>query len=1635
MTAIFISHSSADNVAADSVKAWLGSKGHTSLFLDFDPEAGIQAGSDWEQTLYQKLRQCQAVIALLTPNWLASKWCHAELVLAREKGKAIFPVKIQDCQAGGIFSDIQHIDLTARPDEGYRRLEIGLKACGLDPLDVFDWNPDRPPYPGLLAFQEEDAAIFFGRGEEILKTLETLETLRRQGRDAARFVLLLGASGSGKSSLARAGVIPRLHKQPTAWLPVPPFRPQEDPFEELAMALSTAFNRYGVPRAWDALRTELHRAAVQNPVDGRVLLDLARELAIAAKQPEATVLLTIDQTEELFGYSPPDTATRFLRLLRATLETADRRLLTLATMRSDFLVEFQNHPSLQDRSGEYTHHFRYQAVPVDPMPLRNFPAVIEGPARLAGLQLEQGLVEAMVRDTGTRDALPLLAFTLRRLYERYGQDGRLTIGEYEALGGLEGAIREEAERLLTEADPSAEDLEALHTAFVPTMVRINAEGGYARRRALLLDLQPRAVPLLQRFVDARLLVTDQDADGREIIEVAHEALLRTWPQLGDWLAEDQDNLRLLESLQRAAEDWDKGGQRPDLLIHRDGRLQDAEALLANPRFTVAEGSVESAYLDACSAAQRDREAAEKEAQERRIRDAERIAEEQKKAAVAHRKIAQRTRIGLAVAVALMAAAMLAGWTAIDQKRNAEQSEQTAQIQRLVVEADANLKTVPQQAGLLAVEAIKATQPGGEIVAAEQALRNALGTISGIGLSGHEGEVKATAIDRQGRWLVTGSQDGTARLWDLRAADPAQSARVLRGHERGITAVAFDPQGRWLVTGSEDATVRLWDLNAADPIPSVRVLRGHEGGITAVAFDPQGRRLVTGSEDATARLWDLSVDDPARNPRVLTGHRGGITAVALDPQGRWLATGSKDDTARLWDLNAADPTHSIQVLSGHQDAISAMALDPQGRWLVTGSLDKTARLWDLRAVDPARNSRVLTGHQDEITALAIDAQGRRLVTGSKDGTARLWELQVDNPNKTVSVLRGHEGGITAVAFDPQGRWLVTGGDDRVALQWNLSARDPAQDPYVLRGHEGGITAMAVDPEGRWLVTGSRDRTARLWDLRTIGPAQDPRLLHGHNDQITAMAIDPEGRWLVTGSKDGAVQRWELGVSAPSKSGYRLHEPENGITAMAIDPEGRWLVTGGEEGVARLWDLRAVDSAQNPRLLRGPKDGITAMAIDPEGRWLVTGSEEGVARLWDLRVSDPARQLQELYGHKGRIEAVAIDPQGHWLVTGSRDGTVRLWDLRATNPTESFVVLGAPKDWITAVAFDFQGRRLVTGSNDGAVQVWDLAAAERARSPRWLLSGHTDRITAIAFDPEGRWLVTGSRDRSARLWDLRAADPANSARVLGSLEHSIWAVAVDPKGRFVVTGNNSGTARLWTLPLHTMLGRIRQAIGRNLTEAEWEQYFPGKPYCPTFPELPVPTGVNVAEADCPKLELKKAVTSTTATSRVIPPATGTGALAAATSVSTEPAPAKAAPEEPTAAVTEPPAAPSRPAKPVASVPPAITESERQGRPSTAAPTAMMGTPSEAAVETKLEPVLSPPSVDPLSPATASVQPLSDKPVTPERVKEGKLKPSPEVTGKLTKRPAPRSAQISAEAKRQPAAGNGQSHSSGWQIKKEE
>ncbi len=607
VSAIFISHSSNDNDIAQEVRALLETLGHRSVFLDFDPINGIPAGRSWEKELYAQLRSCQAVIVLCSEHSMASDWCFAEITHAKSLGKHIFPIMIQACKLRSVLTDTQVIDLTVDKEVGYDRLARGLLEAGLDPRKLSDWDGSRPLYPGLLAFQEADAAIYFGRDDDIQNGLDMLNRLQRFG--GARLTLVLGASGSGKSSLVRAGLIPRLKRDADRWLVVDPFRPFSEPLKELSLVLADAFARYDTPRHFEDLHAMLTHAAMQPTPDGGALVEVAEALRLAARQREATVLLVIDQVEELLGYTPEDRARAFLPFLCGALQTPGSPLMAIGTLRSDFLGQFQAEPALRD--------VHFESIAVGPLSTDGFAQVIEGPANLSGLELESGLVQAMVEDTGANDALPLLAFTLGELYVHYGGDNLLTIDEYKDLGRLEGSVAHAAEAVMAAQKLSQTEQDDLRAAFI-SMVRINEEGQYTRRPAHWGDLPQRIHTVLDRFVAARLLISQSDDQGR-VLEVAHEALFRAWHQLRRWLDEDRDGIRLRDGIQQAAQEWHTGGRETQLLVHRGARLEAAETLARTARFEL--NAVARDYVQAClelRAAEREEERRQQLAQKRRL---------------------------------------------------------------------------------------------------------------------------------------------------------------------------------------------------------------------------------------------------------------------------------------------------------------------------------------------------------------------------------------------------------------------------------------------------------------------------------------------------------------------------------------------------------------------------------------------------------------------------------------------------------------------------------------------------------------------------------------------------------------------------------------------------------------------------------------------------------------------------------------------------------------------------------------------------------------------------------------------------------------------------------------------------------
>ncbi len=663
MARVFISHSSRDHAEARELFAWLKGRGFEQGFLDVDKHKGIPPGERWEQTLYDELERAQAVILLLTRNWFDSKWCFAEFAQARSRGKAIFPVIVSPDGDQFVGEDLQKLDLTEDREGGLERLAERLTEVAMLSQGGFDFPAGRAPYPGFLAFDEADAAIYFGRDDDIRRLIQRLDSRRIEG--GRRFVLVLGESGAGKSSLIRAGLIPRLRKAQRDWIALAAFRPQDDPFAGLALSLEEAGFAVDPSDLPDA-----DPAAI------------AKALATVHDARRAGILIAVDQAEELFTRTAPLRRAAFFAFLSRLLGPG-LPFVVVATLRSDHLGDMQTAEGLTAEFEDFS---------LRPLPLERIGEIVRGPARIAGLDVEEGLVASIASDAKTTDALPLVAYALRRLYDQFGGDNRIQLVEYESLrdpekglSPLETIVRDTAARVIAEEKPGEAELKALREAFLPGLVRVNDEGGFVRQAARWDDLPEASRRLVTALVgpQARLLVI-REHEGIRKVEVAHEALFRVWPLLAGWLAEEEDFLIGRNRLEKALADWtalpetdrDKGLIAGILLDRAKAWLIDHPG-----RFSPDE----AAFIRASDAAETERQRQAEE--QRRALEAARLrqAETERDAA---RRLTRRTRFAAAFLGLVALIAVGAGIYAMRAENEAVKQATIAEQQRQVAETEA-----------------------------------------------------------------------------------------------------------------------------------------------------------------------------------------------------------------------------------------------------------------------------------------------------------------------------------------------------------------------------------------------------------------------------------------------------------------------------------------------------------------------------------------------------------------------------------------------------------------------------------------------------------------------------------------------------------------------------------------------------------------------------------------------------------------------------------------------------------------------------------------------------------------------------------------------------------------------------------
>jgi WD40 repeat protein len=1224
--------------------------------------------------------------------------------------------------AGDYFAG-RHLPPATQPD----LLPRILAACGeTDPGRLAEWagalarvrrGPGRPastaPYRGLASFQPEDARWFFGRTE---LTSRLVTAAAPDGGPPGVPLVVVGPSGSGKSSVLRAGLIPALVTGPER--PLALFTPGSAPLAALAGQLA-ALASQGAPVPGQPAGSAAIEAALRG--DPAAAAQLPGPARPAGERP----VIVVDQLEEVFTSGADETEQD--RFIAAVCALSGPAVVAIA-LRADFYHRALRHPGLARALQE-------RQVVVGPMTRAEVAAAIVEPARLARLGVADGLVELLLRDLSPHaasaaaaapaheaGALPLLSHALLTTWAR-SQGSQLTVADYQASGGIQHAIAHTADEVYGALGPAGQ--EVARQLFL-RLVRVAGDEPETRSAVRLSELHDWAGPgappgdVLDRFVAARLITVDSGT-----ARISHDALLTAWPKLRGWIDANRDGLRTRRRINDAARAWDEAGRDPAALL-RGGQLTVATDWAADPVNATSLTALTQEFLAAASTAEEQQHAAER--QHTRL---------------LHRLVAALTVLVL-VTVGLAGYAFSQREAASAAGQRASTARDIAQSREVAIEAGQVRSDSPALAAQLSLAAYRiAATPE-----AQASLLESTGAPAAARLIDSAGVVQSVSLSPDHRLLAVAAADGTLRLWDLaQLGHPVPLGPALLGKSSDpVYTAAFSPDGRVLAVAGAARQVLLW--NVADPSHPVRLgapLTGPGSTVYSVAFSPDGDVLAAGSADDTVRLWNVT--DPAHPVplgRPLTGPHGYVESVAFSPDGDVLAAGSADDTVRLW--NVTDPAHPAPLgrpLTGPANLVTSVAFSPDGRLLAAGSYDHKVWLWNVAQPARPKPDTTLSGSTDWVNAVSFSPDGQSIAAGSSDDRVLVWNLATGELTGTMPSPQP----VTSLAWAGPDH-LVSGDADGLARIWTVPT------PVLRAG--GPVNSVAYSPAGGLLAIGGTN--LQLWN-----PARRTMLTSGAPPAgtiVNAVAFAPGGKLIAAGYGDGKLQLWRVtgtGTLAPAGPPVQAQVSSRDLVEFAaFSPAGRLLATCGDDGTIRLWSVTGPGVLRQIALVHDSGSYVFSVAFSPGGRTLAAASADGLTNLWD--VGSPARPTrigQPLTGPASYAISVAFSPDGHTLAVGSADKTVRLWNVTdLAHPTRLGRPLTGPTGYVYSLAFSPRGRTLAAGVTDGSVWLWNVANPARP-GLRATLTGPADQVFSVAFSPGGGTIAAGSADGTVRLWDTSAA----------------------------------------------------------------------------------------------------------------------------------------------------------------------------------------------------------------------------------------------------------------------------------------
>ena len=1304
---------------------------------------------------------------------------------------------VEQCTRNGRLQELAELVLNQRPN--------------ISRGSILPTSRANSPFKGLQFFDEADAHLFFGRQKITQLLVNHLSTQNRNGtKTNNRFWAIVGASGSGKSSLARAGVVPALRQQ-TKWQ-IRVFTPTDEPLKQLALTLSD-----------NAAVTDI--ASLQQDFAGtpRALdLHIHKMFNDPSHDESNHLLLVIDQFEELFTLcKDEDKQKAFIDNLITAVSSTNSPLSILITLRADFYIHCADFSNLRQLLSE-------NQTFIGSMDNNEVREVIEKPTERHNLQFEKGLVDLLLKDVGAENgkqpepgALPLLSHALQETWRR--RDGHtLTFVGYYASGGVHKAIAQTAKDTFEALDN--EEKKIACEIFL-SLTELGEGTQDTRRRATLQELysaheNKEAVKLvLEKLAEVRLIIIE-----KETVEVAHEALIREWDTLHQWLEENRERLQIPRRLAVAATIWEEHDHDPEQL-YRGARLAEVQEWAA--QYGARLTPLDNEFLTASQAAANEEIRRKEARQQRELEQAQALAEAEQ-----HKNKQLRLFVIIASTLFLLATvlAIVAFFqkTAADEatvdaenahqealtnateaetaREEAEKQEEITLFRKLAIGAQNYKVDQLDLSLLLGVEAnqlmaaIQAQYP--DAISESDQVEVASSLLAGLLYSPYLNSyfqdetasfinTVAVSSDQDDQIVASGGSAGEIILWQN--DNPEPMLIIDNAHEHDISSLTFNHNSTLLASAGcnlfniktqacEEFAIDLWQIPSGEHVktltsPSIREK------INALTFSPDDSLLASGGNDDVILLWNLDNLEQLGTPFI--GHSDNVNALAFNHDGTQLASGSNDNSTILWDVASGENTALLPDEPQHSNSVRSLAFDPSGRWLASGGNDDTIIIWDLKPEDTEQAIGRKIRMERDVIDLAFTAEGELVAAGMIRRTVKLWKIKNNNTIIDSNIpLEGHASRVLSLAFNDDGSMLASGATDKTTILWDIfSQQSPIMS--ILEKTGEATEAITFDSTGNHIASGgcyqTTDKNKCILGQVNVWDYDRKTLLFeatAHAGATTAVAFNNNNTLFAS-------------------AGCNMINEENG---------------GCARGEIVLWDAsngEKLNTLFDERMLKN----INSIAFHPnKEEILASGSEDGYVWLWDVNTGEIIKEFS--FYNQSVINEVAFNLDGHILATGGNDKIIRLWDTE----TGQLIYQEELSDIIRALSFSPDSQLLAVGTSNGITHLWDVRNNLPQPAGKPLTAHDCCGVTDVAFSADSKILGTSGDDENIVLWDVATHQPIALIQSHGADANSI---AFHPQSNelVMVSGGDDKEVFLFSTAWDDLETYACNLVKRNLTWQEW------------------------------------------------------------------------------------------------------------------------------------------------------------------------------------------------------------------------